>query len=228
MTEGLPIATSINSVDIGIVTVMILSCIFGALRGFTREVLSIGAWGGAGSLTFFLFPFARCYARDLIGQPLLSDGVTIGLLFLSSLIAFSLIIRNISGMVKKSMLGGLDRSFGLLFGFARGGAVLILLFFMSGLLWKKPENRPCAFQTSRLVPMVAQGALFASRFISDYYLTPEYVKNLTQQCDYNPEELMFRLANPRPTDINSGKDKVSGYGNGQRQDMNRLFQNYAD
>ncbi len=228
MVEATPIITSFNGLDVGIVVLTGLSTLAGVMRGLTREVLSLGAWGGATSVTFFCFPFFKKYTRGLIGQPFISDAITIIGLFLTFLIGFSLTIRAISNAVKVSILGGIDRSLGLLFGAFRACLVCIGLFLISGMLWKTPEERPLLLKTSRLIPIIAKGSKFAARFIPAEYLSADKLKDLTRQLEHNPHDLMFKLANPTPTDINSGKDKVSSYGNDQRKDMNRLFQNHAD
>jgi membrane protein required for colicin V production len=228
MPDTAPIITSFNTFDVGIVVFIGFSALIGIMRGFTKEILSIGAWAGASAVAFFLFPLLKPLTREFIGQPFISDVVTGLGLFIASLIAFSLFIHNISDAVKDSMLGGIDRSLGLLFGVTRAGLVLVVLFLLTGLVWKTPEKRPFLLQTSRTLPLIARSAEIVAHFIPAEYLSKETLKNLTKKIDRSPQELMFELANPAPTAINADTDQVSDYGNGQRRNMNRLFQNYAE
>jgi membrane protein required for colicin V production len=64
----------------------------------------------------------------MIESTLLADAVTIGSIFLISLILLSLLGRSISDYVRQSRIGAIDRSLGFLFGLIRGGVVLCLLY----------------------------------------------------------------------------------------------------
>ncbi len=50
------IETHLNIFDAAVLGIMALSCLFAFYRGFVREVLSLGAWIGAGIITIYYFP----------------------------------------------------------------------------------------------------------------------------------------------------------------------------
>ena len=228
MSEGTAMTATLNSIDMGVIFLTGLSAFIGVLRGFTKEILSIGGWAGAVALTFFGFPYAKPFVQQWVGHPFLSSIVTVGLLFLSSLIAFILIIRNISELVRGSRLSGLDRSLGLLFGILRALAILILLYFLSSFIWKTEDRRPLLIKSARSLPLITEMARRAASIIPAYYLSPGLLKSLHSKIEQTPQDLIFELAKPPLKDIDSASESISKYGNGQRLEMNRLFQNYGE
>lgn len=118
----------INPIDAVVLAVLIISAGVAFLRGFFREVSSIASWFGAILVTVYSYFSLRPVARGMIDSTLLADAVTIGSIFLISLILLSLLGRAISDYVRQSRIGAIDRSLGFLFGLVRGGVVLCLLY----------------------------------------------------------------------------------------------------
>ena len=83
-----------------------------------------GAWVGAAIATLYLFEFAQPVARTYIEVELIADIVAGVVLFVITLIVLSLISHALSRRVRDSALGPLDRSLGLVFGLARGAALV--------------------------------------------------------------------------------------------------------
>ncbi len=118
----------INPIDAVVLAVLIISAGVAFLRGFFREVSSIASWFGAILVTVYSYFALRPVARGMIDSTLLADAVTIGSIFLISLILLSLLGRAIADYVRQSRKGAIDRSLGFLFGVIRGGGVLCLLY----------------------------------------------------------------------------------------------------
>lgn len=114
-------------IDYSVFAVILLSALMGLVRGFTREVLSLISWAGAVTSTLMFWPLVQHVARQYIDHPMLADGATILVLFVLFLVLFSLISYFLSNLVRQSMLGGVDRSLGTLFGVFRGMAVICLI-----------------------------------------------------------------------------------------------------
>ncbi len=114
------------------------------LRGFVREVLGIGAWLGAAVLAVWATPRVRPqFEVWLRGHPGFAEPVAYAVVFLVSLAALLLVCRWIGGMVRSSVFGGLDRTLGLVFGLARGAALVVLAYILAGFAipvtqWPKP------------------------------------------------------------------------------------------
>jgi membrane protein required for colicin V production len=134
-----------------LVFVMLVSAVLAMIRGFTREVFSIGAWVAAAVVTYFFWEDVLPYTQRYIEDRNLSLGVTIAGIFFITLLVVSLITMRISDFVLDSRAGPLDRTLGFLFGAARGLilvviAVLFLNFFIA------PERQPEWIATAQTKP----------------------------------------------------------------------------
>jgi membrane protein required for colicin V production len=124
-----------------LVFVMLVSAVLAMIRGFTREVFSIGAWVAAAVVTYLFWEDVMPYTQRYVSDENLALGVTIAGIFFVTLLVVSLITMRISDFVLDSRAGPLDRTLGFLFGAARGLilvviAVLFLNFFIA------PERQP--------------------------------------------------------------------------------------
>jgi membrane protein required for colicin V production len=138
--------------------VIALSALLGLGRGFVAEVLGLGAWIGAAVAAFLGEPLLRPYVEGLIEPPWLLDAVLLGVIFLVVLVVLMLVIGAIANAVRRSSLSGLDRSLGVLFGLARGAAILVLAYVGAGLLVPQSERWPDAVRQAAGLPYVVQGA----------------------------------------------------------------------
>jgi membrane protein required for colicin V production len=121
--------------------VILISAVLAMIRGFTREVFSIGSWVAAAAVAYFLWDDLLPYVRRYIEDKNLSLGVTVAGLFFITLLLVSIITMRISDFVLDSRAGPLDRTLGFVFGAARGLvlviiAVLFLNFFIA------PDRQP--------------------------------------------------------------------------------------
>ena len=132
----------ITAVDVAVLLILVISAIAAFARGFVHEVLSIGAWIGAGLATLYLFAEVQPYARDLIPIPLLADIAAGVAIFLLCLIVLAVITRMLTARVKNSALGALDRSLGLAFGVLRGAVIVALAWLVMVWALPNPDERP--------------------------------------------------------------------------------------
>jgi membrane protein required for colicin V production len=134
-----------------LIFVMLISAVLAMIRGFTREVFSIGSWVAAAAVTYFFWEDVLPYTQNYIEDRTVSLGVTIAGLFFITLLVVSLITMRISDFVLDSKAGPLDRTMGFLFGAARGLilvviAVLFLNFFIA------PDRQPEWIAASKSKP----------------------------------------------------------------------------
>jgi membrane protein required for colicin V production len=108
--------------------VIVLSAVFSMVRGFVREALSILAWVGAGLVALRFYPPVEPYVASVLPEKSLVVFVAIGLVFIVTLIVFSLLAALLGGLVRDSPLSGVDRTLGLLFGAARGALLVCLAY----------------------------------------------------------------------------------------------------
>ena len=165
-------------VDAAVIAVVVISAILAFLRGFVREVLGIGARIGAAVLAVWATPQVRPqFEQWLSGRPGLAEPVAYGVVFLLSLLILLLLCRWIGALVRASVLGGLDRTLGLLFGLARGAALVVLAYILAGFVIPV-ERWPTPVLEARTLPFAYEGASWvAGRLPADYrpriYRPPE-------------------------------------------------------
>lgn len=162
MTTVVPL-TQAHWLDFVIIGVVIFSGFVGFLRGFTRELLSIGCWILSGIIARLSLPFGRELLEHSIKNTKILNTVVLVSAFIISLIVLKILLRSIVDRVRSSMLSSLDRSMGTIFGMGRG-LLVICLFYASilSMLHKKPD----IMHKVRLEPVLMKGAEIVARFIS--------------------------------------------------------------
>jgi membrane protein required for colicin V production len=131
----------VSILDLVVLGVVLISALLAAVRGFTREVLAIGAWVAAAAAAWFLHPMALPFAKQHIHSNTVALVAAIGAIFIVTLIVVSIITVKISDMILDSRIGALDRTLGFLFGAARGFLICVIGWvFLNWLLQgKNPE-----------------------------------------------------------------------------------------
>ncbi|MBW4092269.1 MAG: CvpA family protein [Proteobacteria bacterium] len=148
-------------VDVAILGGLGVSALIGLLRGFVREVLGIAAWVGAGAIAVWAHPVLTAQVRDwLPNDPSLASPIAFAAAFLVSLVVLLIITHLIAKGVHRVGLGSLDRSLGLLFGLARGAALVVLAYILAQMVIPI-DQWPPVVQASRAVPFAYQGAVWA-------------------------------------------------------------------
>jgi len=108
------------------------------IRGFMREILSIGAWGIAALVTLYSYPRVLPFAKQYISSDMVAAGASVGAVFLLTLLIVSIITVRISDMVLDSRVGALDRTLGFLFGLGRGLIIVVVAFLF--FVWLVPDR----------------------------------------------------------------------------------------
>ena len=157
-----------NWVDVAVLTVVAFSGMLGFMRGLVREVLGLIAWVGAAFAATWFFPRVQGISRRAIENPDIADPVAFGAVFLVVLIALSLLARALSGTVRHSALGGLDRTLGLLFGLARGGVIMIAAYLLATVI--EPVDRwPPEVLAARTLPSIYLGSVWVVQRLPEQY-----------------------------------------------------------
>ncbi len=141
-----------NTLDYIVIGVIAFSAIIAFLRGFVREMLTIGSWIAASLVTLYGFPTFQPKFETWISSKLAADIACAIVLFLTTLVIFSLISHAIAKFVRGSALTAVDRSLGLLFGLVRGAVLVSLAYMLMVYL------DPGIVRGARTEPMMARGA----------------------------------------------------------------------
>lgn len=219
------IISEFNTFDIIVLGVIGLSSLIGVIRGFTRESLGIASWIGAIALTLVAIPILRPLSINMIRDPFIADFVGGVITFIISLTLLGIVSRSFAVKVRSSVLGGLDRSLGLVFGFARGVALIVIVFFLYSLVVKH-EKWPEGLKVSRSLPYIKKGSHILSQFVPK-----DAIKNLGIDAEKKKEEvsaisadlLVKTLSAPKPKAHESNGTK-DGYDTTELGDMSRLVE----
>jgi membrane protein required for colicin V production len=128
----------ITLLDIILLAVMLISGLLAMIRGFMREILSIAAWGIAALVTLYSYLRVLPIAKQYFSSDMVAAGVTVGGIFLLTLLIVSIITVRISDMILDSRVGALDRTLGFLFGLGRGLIIVVVAFLFFA--WLVPDR----------------------------------------------------------------------------------------
>jgi membrane protein required for colicin V production len=120
----------ISWLDVILIAIMLISGFLAMVRGFTREVLSIFSWAMAAIAALYLTPKYATLLEPYIGNPSIAQIAFAAGVFILTLIVVSLITFRISDSVLDSRVGALDRTFGFIFGLARGFLLVAIVFIL--------------------------------------------------------------------------------------------------
>ena len=118
--------------DYGVLTVLGVSLLLGALRGLMREMVSLVGWIAAFVLATAFSGIVAVHMPGSLG-PLISGLLSFMLIFIGVLVVSGLVGLVLSLLVRAVGLGFLDRLLGAAFGVARGVAIVLLAVLLAGL-----------------------------------------------------------------------------------------------
>jgi membrane protein required for colicin V production len=130
--------------DLILIGIMLISGLLALMRGFTREVLSLVAWGGSALAAYFAIKQQSLLdlALPYVDKPILAQIAVGAITFIVTLIVISLISVKISDAVVDSSVGAFDRTLGFLYGLGRGFVLVAIAYLFYGWLlpFDKQEN----------------------------------------------------------------------------------------
>ncbi len=213
-------ALPVNSADLMVIAVVLISGVLAFVRGLVHEILALGAWIGAGIATYFGIDHAIPLARSLTEVQPIADVGAGAALFLAVLIALSIVTRILVKQIRKSSLGALDRSLGLLFGLARGGLVIAVTWLAAA--WAYQEDPfPEWVTEARTLPLVQGGARALYEVLPEGF-RPEVMPPALQSAEGLKSITFDDLGAPAPK--SAVQDDQSGYNSDTRKGMDNLFQ----
>jgi membrane protein required for colicin V production len=168
----------ITVADGAVLAVLVLSGLFAFVRGFSREVLTIAAWGLAIAILIIFYEPAQEWARASVGGGIVTDVAVALLLFVMPLLVLSLASRWACKQMQARGIGAADRTLGFLFGIVRGLAAVVLLYWMYTFV-DNPADPPGWVTKSKLYPVVAAGANYIHPWLPEM-AAPVRTKRIAQ------------------------------------------------
>lgn len=221
-------------IDITIVSIVLGFAVLGFISGFTGKILPLISWVFSAVIAFYLFPYAAPIVRGWMPSEIVADFLTFLVIFIISLLIFTLISKTISGSVKKSKLGMVDRNLGILLGLIIG--LFFLCVLVVGLRFFIPSDQtPQVFASSKFFPWIEMCAdSMCTLLPEDSALNPK-IKHKQHEglAKKIREEAAKKLARLEPSSrqkkTNSADDDTvpkdtSGYQKAERSQLNHLIE----
>jgi membrane protein required for colicin V production len=123
----------VNATDWVIVAILGLSVLIGLFRGLIAELLSLATWIAAFWVASVYGPVVATHLEHVISLPMARIGAGYVICFVAVLIVGALLRFMIRRLLWSTGLSGVDRLFGMVFGFVRGVLLVSLLVFLLGL-----------------------------------------------------------------------------------------------
>lgn len=208
---------SLTILDGILLGVMLISAFLAMMRGFVREVFSIGTWVAAAAAALFFHPLLLPYIEPYVANDLLSVALSAAAVFFATLIIVSFITIRISDFILESGAGPIDRTLGFMFGAARGLLIVVVaMMIFNGLVQR--ENRPVWITNAQSLPTLMEigGRITAALPENIQESIAEFLGNRTAEpdssilpSDDDPEPATIAPAAPAPAETVPQEDVPS-------------------
>lgn len=149
-------------VDYIILGIIGLSVAISVVRGFVREALSLVAWIAAFWVAFSFFKSFAEFLVPYISVPSVRLAAAFLILLVLILLLGALVNFLAARLVQKTGLSGTDRIIGVLFGVARGVAIVMLLVLLAGVT---PLVKDSWWKQSLLIGYFQEGAIWLRAYL---------------------------------------------------------------
>ena len=203
--------------DLILFGIMLISGLLALMRGFTREVLSLVAWGASAVAAYFAIkqPALLDLATPYVDKAILAQIAVGAIAFIITLIVVSLISVKISDSVVDSAVGGFDRTLGFLYGLGRGFVLVAIAYLFYGWLLPFDKQEDWVRNASSLPAIKYVGETLLG------FMPPDIAETLSNTA------LMKNPDSPGSTSLqvtpNAPKPE-SGYQSGETQGLDNLIE----
>ena len=203
--------------DLILFGIMLISGLLALMRGFTREVLSLVAWGASAVAAYYAIKQQALLdlAMPYVDKAILAQIAVGAIAFIITLIVVSLISVKISDSVVDSAAGAFDRTLGFIYGLGRGFVLVVIAYLFYGFFVTEDKREDWVRNASSLPAIEA----FAEALIE--FLPPDITKTLSDTALMkNPDGPVGTTAQPAP---NAAKPEA-GYQSGETQGLDNLIE----
>ena len=174
------IRNNISIFDLIVVLITIYSMAQCAVKGFTISLLSFSKWLIALVITIYLVPKLNPWVQDYIEISYYSDIVLGIFIFIVSLFLIINLGRLISSRLKWSGLGGVDSTFGLIFGIFKGGLICVCVFTLVNCFYPHQKWTIATKDTISFQHIYEISEILVEKFPNreDYYKTKEKIEDI--------------------------------------------------
>ena len=192
---------SVTAIDILVVVVILVSAGYAAFRGLVHETFAILEWVAAAYVALRFTPLLQPLLQGYISPSWLEWIAVFAGAFLVVFVPLSILSRRLSEMVRKSEVGPIDHTFGLVYGVGRG-LVIVGLAYIAFAALVPAENHPDMLTKARLFPLI--------RSTSDVLrsLTPQEGNGVAAPADAGAPALQSTAAKTYGADDRGALDRL--------------------
>ena len=212
-----------NLFDLLVILFILASAFFAFSRGFFQEIFSLFSWSGALLISYFYSKYLIDYVDKILNNPTLSNLITYLVIFIVSLFLLSFISKKISGLIKYSSVGMIDRSLGFLFGVIRGYILLCLIFFGYNFFFK--EVYPKWLEKSKLSYILMKGSI---ELISIFDKDNQSINSIEKKIIEKTNSLFEQSIDSRLRRDKNDSRIDRGYNEDDRNNLDQLIDNIQD
>lgn len=212
-----------NLFDLLVILFILASAFFAFSRGFFQEIFSLFSWSGALLISYFYSKYLIDYVDKILNNPTLSNLITYLVIFIVSLFLLSFISKKISGLIKYSSVGMIDRSLGFLFGVIRGYILLCLIFFGYNFFFK--DVYPKWLEKSKLSYILMKGSI---ELISIFDKDNQSINSIEKKIIEKSNSLFEKSIDSRLRRDKNDSRIDRGYNEDDRNNLDQLIDNIQD
>ena len=212
-----------NLFDLLVILFILASAFFAFSRGFFQEIFSLFSWSGALLISYFYSKYLIDYVDKILNNSTLSNLITYLVIFIVSLFLLSFISKKISGLIKYSSVGMIDRSLGFLFGVIRGYILLCLMFFGYNFFFN--EVYPKWLEKSKLSYILMKGSI---ELISIFDKDNQSINSIEEKIIEKSNSLFEKSIDSRLRRDKNDSRIDRGYNKNDRNNLDQLIDNIQD
>ena len=143
----------VNTIDLVVIAVVLISAFVALWRGLVRETFSIFEWVASAYAALRLSPVFQPMLAGIVEPPWLAWIAVFVATFIIVLVPLSMLTHRFAEIVKRSEIGPVDRALGFVFGIGRG-LVVVGLAYIAFASFVPQEEQPPVLTEARLFPLI--------------------------------------------------------------------------
>ena len=202
--------------------IILLAMLYGYVRGFLKESLSIFSIFLSGYLSIFFYPNVSTYIGNFIEMGIINDVISLSVLFFFIYSCFGICIRILVKKINSSSLDIFDKNFGILFGFIKAMILFSILNIILVLtLWKK--NYPKWALDSKSLNIIRYSSSVIIQIMpSSTLIQLEKIFNVENLNSFKNQKIDAEKYGEPQLEYKKNKGK-EGYSDNDNESLDKLF-----
>ncbi len=215
---------NLNNADFLVMLLILVTMLRGYLRGFVKEFLSIFSIFFSAYISVFFYPNISLFIKKYIEMGLISDIISLSILFFFIYSCFSIIIKIITKKINNTSLEIFDKNFGIIFGFVKAMILLCIINILLVItIWKK--SYPSWLIESKSLNLISYGSNIMLKIVplnTMNQLKEIFEIEIPKNFNHNTND--FKAEQYGEPDLNKNKyKKKEGYSKNDNESLNKLF-----